>query len=101
VGIHLALMAFDGTNIWVANYGSNTLTKLQTSDGTVAGTFSVGANPIAFDGADIWVANVGGNRVTKLRARDGALFKTLSMCNPYAFAFDGANIRVTNPGCIR
>ena len=28
--------------------------------------------------------------MTKLRARDGALLKTLSMCNPYTFAFDGA-----------
>ena len=54
VGIHPAQMAFDGTNIWVANYGSNTVTKLQANDGKVAGTFSVGANPlgVAFDGAD-------------------------------------------------
>jgi YVTN family beta-propeller protein len=64
-------MAFDGTNIWVANYGTNTVSKLKPNDGTVAGTFPVGGNPIgvAFDGANIWVANAGGNMVTKLRAR--------------------------------
>jgi DNA-binding beta-propeller fold protein YncE len=44
VGIHPAQIAFDGTNVWVANYGSNTVTKLQANDGKVVGTFSVGAN---------------------------------------------------------
>ena len=74
------------------------MSKPKPNDGTVAGTFPVGGNPIgvAFDGANIWVANGGGNTVTKLWARDGALLKTLSMCNPYTFAFDGTNIWVTN-----
>ena len=42
----------------MANYGSNNVTKLNTS-GTVLGTFAVGPGPwgVAFDGANIWVTN--------------------------------------------
>ena len=66
-------ICFDGTNIWVANSGSNNVTKLRASDGTILGTYTVGTNPlgICFDGTNIWVANEDSNNVTKLRASDG------------------------------
>ena len=41
-------IAFDGANIWVANYGSNNVTKLRASDGAVLGTFAVGTNPLGW-----------------------------------------------------
>jgi hypothetical protein len=58
----------DGTNIWVANGMSSTVTKLRASDGTVLGTFPVGKFPngVAFDGTNIWVANGESNNVMKL-----------------------------------
>jgi DNA-binding beta-propeller fold protein YncE len=61
-------IAFDGTNIWVANAGSNDVTKLLASNGNRVGTYSVGSSPIAvaFDGANIWVTNYGSSSVTKL-----------------------------------
>ena len=61
-------VAFDGANIWVANFLSNNVTKLRASDGGFVGTFSVGASPFgaAFDGANIWVANATSNSVSKL-----------------------------------
>jgi len=61
-------VAFDGANIWVANSGSNTVTKLRTSSGANLGSFAVGSTPyaVAFDGANVWVANENGNTVTKL-----------------------------------
>ncbi|HMA28846.1 MAG TPA: hypothetical protein VKS23_03205 [Thermoanaerobaculia bacterium] len=51
----------DGTNIWVANAASNTVTKLRKTDGGVLETYIVGKMPIgvAFDGANIGVANGG------------------------------------------
>ena len=66
-------VAFDGANIWVANNGSGTVTKVRASDGNIQGTFTVGTSPIgvAFDGTNIWVANAGSNTVTKLRVSDG------------------------------
>ena len=61
-------IAFDGASIWVANYGSNNVTKLRASDGADLGTFAVGSYPygIAFDGASIWVGNYGSAFVSKL-----------------------------------
>ena len=93
-------VAFDGANIWVANYGSNNVTKLRASDGATLGTFSVGTSPngIAFDGANIWVTNYGSNNVSKLRASDGFTLGTYSVgTGPASVAFDGANIWVANP----
>src|SRR5579863_477845 len=41
-------VAFDGANIWAANFGDvpGTVTKLQASDGAVLGTFRVGTQPV-------------------------------------------------------
>ncbi len=60
-------MVFDGANIWVTNFSSNTVTKLRASDGALVGTFGVGKFPAgaAFDGVNVWVANLGGNTVSK------------------------------------
>ena len=97
-------IAFDGTNIWVANGHDDTVTKLRPSDGANLGTFTVGSEPegLAFDGADIWVANYGGGggtTVTKLRASDGTNLGTFSVGGaPTGVTFDGANIWVTNYG---
>jgi len=74
-------VAFDGANIWVANEGGNSVTKLRANDGTNLGTFAVGTEPfgLAFDGANIWVANGISNTVTKLRASDGATLGTFGV----------------------
>jgi hypothetical protein len=45
VGTQPRGVCFDGANIWVANYGSNTVTKLRANDGQVLGTFAVGTQP--------------------------------------------------------
>src|SRR5208283_424430 len=99
-GATLYGIAFDGANIWVANSGSNTVTKIRASDGSLVGTYAV-SNPwgIAFDGANIWVTNYGSKTVTKLRARDGCLLGTYGVgTKPLGIAFDGANIWVANYG---
>ncbi|MHB8455744.1 MAG: NHL repeat-containing protein [Acidiferrobacterales bacterium] len=55
-------IAIDGAgNVWVTNYGDNTLSKL-SSIGAPLGTFVVGTKPdaVAIDGAgNVWVANIG------------------------------------------
>src|SRR5580700_3898313 len=44
-------VCFDGANIWTANFGDGTVTKLRASDGQVLGTFSAGgAFGVTFDG---------------------------------------------------
>jgi hypothetical protein len=92
-------LAFDGTNIWVANWGSNTVTKLLPTSGAVVGTYTVGSAPVrlAFDGTNIWVANYGDSTVTKLLASTGAVEGTYAVgSSPEAVAFDGTNIWVAN-----
>ncbi|MFZ3265895.1 MAG: hypothetical protein WA172_17955 [Terriglobales bacterium] len=99
--------AYDGANIWVANYGfdgaSDTATVLNASTGQPV-SFSpvvVGQGPrgLAFDGANIWVADSASNAVTKMRARDGTRLATIPVgLGPECLAFDGASIWVTNRG---
>ncbi|HSY92585.1 MAG TPA: DNRLRE domain-containing protein [Candidatus Binatus sp.] len=94
-------VAFDGTNIWVANSGGNTVTALLASTGATVGTYSVGSAPfgVAFDGTNIWVTNSGGNTVTALLANTGATVGTYTVGkNPRGVAFDGINIWVANSG---
>jgi sugar lactone lactonase YvrE len=94
-------LAFDGANLWVANSGDNTVTKLRTSDGETLGTFPAGNSPqgIAFDGANVWVTDFFGNTVTELRCSDGKTLGTFNVGrSPYYPAFDGANIWVPNGG---
>lgn len=101
VGASPAAIAVDGANIWITNSGSNSVTKIRTSDGANLGTFPVGTNPqgIAFDGANVWITNRNSNSVTKLRASDGANSGTFDVgANPFGIAFDGANIWVANNG---
>jgi DNA-binding beta-propeller fold protein YncE len=60
-------LAFDGVDIWVANSGSDFVSKLRAANGTVLGSFAAGSFPsgVAFDGANIWVTNTNSNNVSK------------------------------------
>src|SRR5579863_7335607 len=60
-------VAFDGENIWTANNGDGTVSKVRSSDGTTLGAFNVGSSPmgVTFDGSSIWVSNSLSNNVTK------------------------------------
>ncbi len=62
-------ICFDGYAVYVSNFQSNTITKLQAGDGDEIGTFTSGKPPvgIACDGANVWVANFTDNTVSKLR----------------------------------
>jgi hypothetical protein len=53
-------VAYDGADIWVSDYGSNTLTKLSAVSGATLGSVATSNGPsyITFDGANIWVANL-------------------------------------------
>jgi len=92
---------FDGANIWVANSGNDSVTKIRASDGAVLGTFAVGASPqgLMFDGSNIWVANGNGNSVTRLLASDGSVVGTYPINGkPMRIAFDGTDVWITTFG---
>lgn len=91
-------LTFDGVNMWVTNYSSDSITKLRASDGASLGTYSVGGNnpnASAFDGENIWVT-CNNLLVTKLRASNGELIGTFGpfSATPTHPVFDGANIWV-------
>jgi YVTN family beta-propeller protein len=91
-------VACDGLNIWVANFFSQTMTKLAT-DGSVLGTYAVGDGPagVTYAGSYIWVANNGSNTVSKVQVSDGALVKNFSVGRgPYGVVYDGANLWVAS-----
>jgi hypothetical protein len=99
VGASPIALAFDGAHMWVANAGSDNVTKLRASDGAVLGTFPAGTSPsaLAFDGANVWVAS-SLDTVTKLRASDGATLATFTHGgqSARALAFDGIHIWVVS-----
>jgi YVTN family beta-propeller protein len=63
----------DGTHVWVANAGGNTVTELNASTGAVVQTIGVGGNPIGVssDGTHVWVANFDEKTVTSWTPRPG------------------------------
>ena len=60
-------MAFDGTNIGVTNYGSDTVSKVNPATGSKV-DYPTGDGPLAvmFDGTNIWVTNYFSDTVTKI-----------------------------------
>jgi len=74
-----------GGHVWVANDGNDSVTELNSSDGSLAHVFtgsdckfSFGQSsnynvptptPIVFDGTNVWAANYDGNSVTEIRPR--------------------------------
>lgn len=95
-------VAFDGVNVWAANFADfpGTVTKIRARDGEVLGTFKVGQKPlgVTFDGTNIWVSNHFDNTVTKLRASDGKILGTFSVKSPWWMASDGDNIWIPSYG---
>jgi YVTN family beta-propeller protein len=96
-------VAFDGSNIWVTNNGSSTVSKIDASSGSYLATYPVGSDPrgVVFDGTYIWVANQGSNTVTKLQPSNGAVLGNFAVgSEPFGLAVDTANttIWVTNVG---
>ena len=97
-------IAFDNTNMWVANYnynGSNgSVSKVNVTSGVVISDLAItGWHPwgIAIDSSNnAWVTNAGGNTVTKISPA-GTILGTYSVGqNPEHIAFDGTNMWTAN-----
>jgi hypothetical protein len=94
-------IVFDGTSMWVADQGDNTLKKLD-GDGAIVGTVPIGGAPghPVFDGANLWVPDNTNSVIVVVRASTGAVMATVSgngLNQPLVAAFDGQRVLVTNP----
>jgi DNA-binding beta-propeller fold protein YncE len=77
--------AFDGANIWVPNFGSNSITVVQASTGNPVATIAADANnklsgPTAasFDGERVLVTNQSNNSGTLFKAADLSVIANVS-----------------------
>jgi hypothetical protein len=90
---------YDGANIWVTDYESGTLLKLDSS-GAVIQSVVVGTGPgyPVFDGANIWVPNFFDGSVSVVRSSTGVVLTTLTGLDPgpSSAAFDGQRVLVTS-----
>jgi YVTN family beta-propeller protein len=91
-------MCFDGANIWVANFGNGTVSKVNASTGGVVGTYGAGveAAAVCFDGTSVWVASYLINSAVKLNPNTGTGTAYTVGTHPYAVCFDGASIWMAN-----
>jgi titin len=99
VGTNPEAVSSDGTHAWVANENDNSVTELDTSDGSFVQTISVGPSPdaISSDGTHVWVANGLNSTVTELNASNGSFVQTLGVgAFPIGISADGTHVWVAN-----
>jgi DNA-binding beta-propeller fold protein YncE len=93
-------IAFDGTNLWTANFGGSVsiIPVLSSTPYTVTNVSAGFSTPwgIVFDGAHIWVVDAGSRTLLKLSAAGAVLQSVPIGHNPQFPGFDGANIWVPN-----
>jgi hypothetical protein len=87
---------FDGHNVWVTDFGADSLLKLDTN-GAIIQTVNVYGGPgiPAFDGSNIWVPDLGG-ALDVVRVSDGTVLTTIFLGGniPFLAAFDGQRVLV-------
>ena len=90
-------IAFDGTNMWIANYYSYTVTMI-TPTGAITTYSGIGRWPedIAFDGTNMWTANPADNSVTKITPTGVMTTYSGTGKVPLHIAFDGTNMWTEN-----
>jgi streptogramin lyase len=96
-------VAFDGTNIWTANFANNNVTRINTTTGA-ATNFALPAGAgapigVVFDGTNIWTANNQTANVTRINMTSGAgtnFALPAGAAESSGVVFDGTNIWTAN-----
>jgi len=105
VGTNPRFPVFDGTNIWVPNQSSASVTVVRASTATVLATLTLnGLNAprtAAFDGERILITNISGGSVSLWKAADLSPLGTVSTGGgtlPFGACSDGLNFWVALAG---
>jgi YVTN family beta-propeller protein len=93
--VHLALKP-DGGEIFVSNFGSDTISEINTSTNEVGGAYLVGAQPsdgiVSSDDSTLWVSNFNAGTIGVYSIDYGKLINTVHVGdgpNALAFSSDG------------
>jgi YVTN family beta-propeller protein len=74
--VHLAMKP-DGGEIFVSNYGSDSISEISTSTNEVGGAYMIGSKPVrgivSRDNSTLWVANFGADSIALYSIDDGRL----------------------------
>lgn len=86
-----------GAYIWATNYSENTLSIINTSDGSISSKINTESGPsgMAFDGTNIWVCNFGSSSCSVISQGSGNIITTIKVgAGPTCVLFDGTSIWV-------
>lgn len=93
--VHLALKP-DGGEIFVSNYGSDTVSEIATGSAEVGGAYLIGAHPaggvVSADNSTLWISNSAANTLAAYSVDDGKLIHTVQVGDgpgPLALSDDG------------
>jgi len=93
--IHLALKP-DGGEIFVSNFGSDTISEIATNNNEVGWSYMIGQHPwggvVSADNSTLWVSNSGDNTVAAYSIDDGKRENTVQVGDgpgPLALSSDG------------
>ena len=93
--VHLALKP-DGGEIFVSNFGGDTVSEIATSTAEVGGAYLIGAHPmggvVSADNSTLWVSNFAADTVAAYSVDDGQLVHTVQVGDgpgPLALSDDG------------
>src|SRR5258708_39481051 len=82
----------DGGEIFVSNFGSDSISEISTPTNEVGGTYAIGNRPVrgivSRDNGTLWVANFGADSIALYSIDDGKLIWSVSAASaPDALAF--------------
>lgn len=106
VGTQPRGLCFDGTYIWVPNFGGTpgacTISKINAATNAVVATINTGGTrpfAIAFDGTHIWVSMFADSNIIKIDPITNTIVATIAVnAGPRGLAFDGTHMWVANHG---
>jgi YVTN family beta-propeller protein len=109
VGKNPDAVSSDGTHVWVANEGDDTVSEIDAATGAVVNTITVGDDPdaVSSDSTHVWVANSSSDNpngtasemgtVSEIDAATGAVVNTITVGrNPVAVSSDRTHVWVAN-----
>jgi YVTN family beta-propeller protein len=74
--VHIALKP-DSGEVFVANFGSDSISEVSTWTNEVSGTYTIGSHPVfgvvSADNSTLWVSNFGADTVTAYSIDDGKM----------------------------